>query len=48
MILGGDIGGIKVLLGLAENGVLIAKRRSASADFLRPAALHRLAIRSRV
>ena len=34
MILGGDIGGTKVLLGLAENGVLTAERRYASADFL--------------
>ncbi len=34
MILGGDIGGTKVLLGLAENGVLISTRRYASADFL--------------
>lgn len=33
MILGGDIGGTKVLLGLAENGVLIDERRYASADF---------------
>ncbi|HEY8857218.1 MAG TPA: glucokinase [Rugosibacter sp.] len=33
MILGGDIGGTKVLLGLAENGVLIIERRYASADF---------------
>jgi len=34
MILGGDIGGTKVLLGLAENGVPISTRRYASADFL--------------
>jgi glucokinase len=34
MILGGDIGGTKVLLGVAENGALIAERRYASADFL--------------
>jgi glucokinase len=33
MILGGDIGGTKVLLGLAENGVLVSARRYASADF---------------
>ncbi|TBR15464.1 MAG: ROK family protein [Rugosibacter sp.] len=33
MILGGDIGGTKVLLGLMENGTLIAERRYASADF---------------
>lgn len=34
MILGGDIGGTKVLLGVAENGALIVERRYASADFL--------------
>lgn len=34
MILGGDIGGTKVLLGLLENGVLIIERRITSADFL--------------
>ncbi|MDO8313993.1 MAG: glucokinase [Rugosibacter sp.] len=34
MILGGDIGGTKVLLGAAENGALIVERRYASADFL--------------
>lgn len=34
MILGGDIGGTKVLLGLAENGASLIERRYASADFL--------------
>lgn len=33
MILGGDIGGTKALLGLAKNGACIAERRYASADF---------------
>lgn len=34
MILGSEIGGTWVLLGLAENDVLVSARRSASADFL--------------
>lgn len=33
MLLGGDIGGTKVLLGLEKDGHLIALRRYASADF---------------
>jgi glucokinase len=33
MLLGGDIGGTKVLLGLEKDGRLIALRRYASADF---------------
>lgn len=33
MLLGGDIGGTKVLLGLEQDGHLIALRRYASADF---------------